>query len=133
LASKVTDAGFDSGDAATFVDGERLLRRPDDALTVRVESAFEGRFRLGALLSRVGSRDDIRFGRFPQPDRRVELPAYTTLDLSGTVTVLHRRRGTPGLDLTARVENLLDQRYEQAVGFPARGRGVFVGVSTRVH
>jgi vitamin B12 transporter len=132
LASKVTDAGFDSGDAATFVEGERLLRRPEDALAVRVQSAFAGRIRLGAMLSWAGPRDDVRFGQFPEPNQRVELPSYITLDLSGTFTVLHRRRGTPGLDLTARVENLFDESYEQAVAFPARGRGVFVGLSTHV-
>jgi outer membrane cobalamin receptor len=114
------------------VEGERLLRRPKDALTVRVESAFAGRVRLGAMLSWAGSRDDIRFGQFPEPSQRVELPSYTTLDLSGTFTVLHRRRGTPGLDLTTRIENLLDERYEQGVGFAARGRGVFLGLSTSV-
>jgi vitamin B12 transporter len=132
LWTKVTDAGFDSGDAATFVEDERLLRRPDDALTLRLESAFAGRIRLGALLSWVGGRDDIRFGQFPEPNQRVELPDYTTLDLSGTFTVLHRRRGLPSLDLTARVENLFDEDYEQAVGFPARGRGVFIGLSSRL-
>jgi vitamin B12 transporter len=132
LASEVTDAGFDSGDAATFVEGDRLLRRPDDALTVRLESAFAARIRLGAVLSWVGSRDDVRFGQFPEPNQRVELPAYTTLDLSGTFTVLHRRQGRPSLDVTARIENLFAESYEQAVAFPARGRGVFVGGSTHV-
>jgi outer membrane cobalamin receptor len=63
----------------------------------------------------------------------VELPSYTTLDLSTVVTVLGARRGRPGLDLTARVENVFDETYEQAVGFPARGRGLFIGASTVVH
>ena len=132
VASEVTDAGFDSGEAATFVEGQRLLRRPKDALTVRLESFLAGRVRLGALLTWVGSRDDIRFGQFPEPNQRVELPSYTTLDLSSVVTVLPRRGGTPGLDLTARVENIFDESYEQAVAFPARGRGVFVGLATRI-
>ncbi len=132
LISKVTDAGFDSGDAATFVEGERLLRRPDDAFSVRLESAFAARIRLQAMLSWVGSRDDVRFGQFPEPNQRVELPSYTTLDLSGTFTVLHRRQGRPSLDVTGRIENLFDESYEQAVAFPARGRGVFVGLSTHV-
>ena len=132
VGSKVTDAGFDSGDAATFVEGERLLRRPENALAFRLESAFAERIRLGALLTWVGPRDDVRFGQFPEPSQRVELPSYATLDLSGTFTVLHGRRATPGLDLTARVENLFDESYEQGVGFPARGRGVFVGASTSV-
>ncbi len=130
--SEVTDAGFDSGDAATFVEGERLLRRPSDALSLRVETAVADRARLGAMLSWVGTRDDIRFGQFPEPSQRVELPSYTTLDLSGTLTVLHSRSRVPGLDLTARVENLFDERYEQVVGFPARGRGIFVGVSSQI-
>ncbi len=130
--SEVTDAGFDSGDAATFVEGERLLRRPSDALSLRVETAVADRARLGAMLSWVGTRDDIRFGQFPEPSQRVKLPSYTTLDLSGTLTVLHSRSRVPGLDLTARVENLFDERYEQVVGFPARGRGIFVGVSSQI-
>jgi vitamin B12 transporter len=132
LWTEVTDAGFDAGDAATFVEGARLLRRPDDAVTGRVESTLAGRLRLGAVLAWVGSRDDVRFGQFPEPSRRVELPSYTTLDLSGVFTVLAGRRGRPGLDLTARLENVFDERYEQSVGFPARGRGIFLGASTEL-
>jgi vitamin B12 transporter len=132
LHTKVTDAGFDSGDAATFVEGERLLRRPDDAVTVRADAALAERFRLGARLLWAGSRDDIQFALFPDPSRRVTLPRYATLDLSATATVLRGRGGTPGLELTARVENLFDKNYEQAVGFPARGRGIFLGASTTV-
>jgi vitamin B12 transporter len=130
LATRVTDAGFDSGDAATFLQGDRLLRRPDDAVTVRADAALADRLRLGATLLWVGSRDDIRFALFPAPSRRVTLPSYATVNLSATATVLRGRPGRPGLEVTARVENLLDEDYEQAVGYPARGRGVFVGGST---
>jgi vitamin B12 transporter len=132
LWTEVTDAGFDAGEAATFVEGERLLRRPDDAVRGDLETMVAGRARLGATLTWAGPRDDIRFGQFPEPNQRVELPSYTTLDLSGVVTVLPGRRGRPSLELTARVENVFDEQYEQSVGFPARGRGVFVGVSTDV-
>jgi outer membrane cobalamin receptor len=130
LDTRVTDAGFDSGDAATFLQGDRLLRRPDDAITVRTDAALAGRLRLGATLLWAGSRDDIRFALFPEPSRRVTLPSYATVNLSATATVLRGRPGRPGLDVTARVENLLDEDYEQAVGYPARGRGIFVGAST---
>ena len=133
LWTEVTDAGFDAGDAATFVEGERLLRRPDDAVSAMVETTVAERARLGATLTWSGPRDDILFGQFPEPNQRVKLPSYTTLDLSSVLTVLPARRGRPGLDLTARVENVFDEQYEQSVGFPARGRGVFVGVSTVVH
>ena len=132
LWTEVTDAGFDAGDAATFVEGQRLLRRPDDAISARLETAIAERARLGATLIWSGPRDDIRFGQFPEPNQRVELPSYTTLDLSSLVTVLPPRRGRPGLEITLRVENVFDEQYEQSAGFPARGRGVFIGASTGV-
>jgi vitamin B12 transporter len=132
LWTEVTDAGFDAGEAATFVEGERLLRRPDDAVSAQLETTAIERARLGATLTWSGPRDDIRFGQFPEPNQRVELPSYTTLDLSGVVTLLAERRGRPGLELTARVENVFDEQYEQSVGFPARGRGLFIGASTGV-
>ncbi|HJX87555.1 MAG TPA: TonB-dependent receptor, partial [Gemmatimonadales bacterium] len=132
LSTEVTDAGFDSGEAATFVEGDRLLRRPDDAVTVRADATVTDRVRLGATVEWVGSRDDIRFAPFPEPSQRVTLPSYTTLNLSATATLLHARPGTPGLDLTARVENLFDEDYEQVAGYPARGRGLFVGASAQV-
>jgi outer membrane cobalamin receptor len=102
-------------------------------VTLRAGYGGEGRLRLGAVLNWVGDRDDIRFAQFPEPSRRLELPAYTTVDLSGRFTVLHPGGGAaPGLDLTARVENLLDEEYEQAVGYPSPGRAIFVGLATHV-
>lgn len=132
LWTEVTDAGFDAGEAATFVEGERLLRRPDEALTAVLEGTVADRVRLGATLTWAAPRDDIRFGQFPEPSQRVELPSYATLDLSTVVTALPGRRGRPSLQLTARVENVFDERYEQSVGFPARPRGIFVGLSSDV-
>jgi vitamin B12 transporter len=130
--TEVTDAGFDAGGAATFVEGERLLRRPADAVAVQLQTVVARRVRVAAAFTWAGSRDDIRFGQFPEPNQRVELPGYTTLDLSTVITVLAARRGRPGLALTGRVENVFDEQYEQSVGFPARSRGVFVGLSTDV-
>jgi vitamin B12 transporter len=132
LWTEVTDAGFAAGEAATFVEGERLLRRPDDAVAATLETVLAGRVRLGGTLTWSGARDDLRFGQFPEPNQRVELPSYTTLDLSGVVTVVSGRRGRPGVEVRARLENVFNARYEQSVGFPARRRGVFVGVSTDV-
>jgi outer membrane cobalamin receptor len=85
------------------------------------------------VLTWVGERDDVRFAQFPDPSVRVELPAYTTVDLSGRLTVLRSGAGhRPGLDLTARVENLFDEQYQQAVNFRSPGRAIFVGVATHV-
>ena len=60
------------------------------------------------------------------------LPSYGTLDLSGGWTVLTPRGITPGLDLTARVENLFDATYEQAANYRSPGRTIFVGATAHV-
>jgi vitamin B12 transporter len=133
LHTEVTDAGIEVDESATFVEGRRLLRRPSDAVTLRADYGGDRRLRLGAVLAWVGDRDDIRFAPFPEPSRRVELPAYATLDLSGRFALLRGGAGgAPGLDLTARVENLFDEDYEQVVSFVSPGRAIFVGVATHV-
>jgi vitamin B12 transporter len=132
LHTEVTDAGFDSGEDATFVSGGRLLRRPDDLVTLRAQSAVTRRGRAAAVLTLVGGRDDLRFGAFPEPTRRVTLPSYVTLDLSGGFTLLEPRGSTPGLDLTARLENALDERYEQAANYRSPGRTILIGASAHV-
>jgi vitamin B12 transporter len=132
LHTEVTDAGFDSGEDATFVNGQRLLRRPDDLLTFGLQSDLMHRGRVGAVLTVVGSREDVRFAAFPDPSRRVTLPSYATLDLSGSLAVFLPRGNRPGFDITARVENLLDKSYEQAANYRSPGRTILIGVATRV-
>ena len=132
LHTEVTDAGFDSGEDATFVNGRRLLRRPDDLLTLSARLSPVEQWRVGAVLTVVGGRDDLRFAQFPDPTVRVTLPSYATLDLSGGWTVLPPRGAIPGLDLNARVENLFDESYEQAANYRSPGRTIVVGATAHV-
>jgi vitamin B12 transporter len=132
LHTEVTDAGFDSGDDATFVNGRRLLRRPDDLVTLSARFAQASLWRAGVVLTVVGGRDDLRFGVFPEPTRRVTLPSYATVDLSAGWTLFAPRGAAPGLDLTARVENLFDASYQQAVNFHSPGRTIIVGAAAQV-
>jgi vitamin B12 transporter len=132
LHSEVQDAGFDSGEDATFVEGHRLLRRPAHLVSLRAGTSAARRVRAGAVLTVVGARDDLRFAQFPEPTRRVELPAYATLDLSGGIALLPARPGRPGFDLLVRVDNVLDEEYEQAAGYLSPGRTLVVGGTARV-
>lgn len=43
------------------------------------------------------------------------------------MTVVEARRGLPGFALTVRGENLFDASYEEAFGFTAPGRGLYLG------
>jgi vitamin B12 transporter len=70
----------------------------------------------GVTARYVGAREDV--GRVP-------LGGYSTLEVAGSW------RARDGVAPFARVENLLDRRYEEARGFPAPGRSWVVGVSLR--
>ena len=85
LSTKVIDAGFSSGAGATFVEGERLLRRP--TTTVNGEVTYRGwqRASFSVAVRHVGQRDDRNFTPFPAEP--VVLPSYTTVDLAMQILV----------------------------------------------
>ncbi len=121
LDTEVIDAGFDSGDGATFVEGARLLRRPTTTLNVTAMYRGWDRGVISAVVNHVGDRDDRDFATF-KPE---VLPAYTTVDLALQIELLPRT--DLGLTWTLRVENVFGQEYVEVFGFPARGRTIFVG------
>ncbi|HEX6643333.1 MAG TPA: TonB-dependent receptor [Gemmatimonadales bacterium] len=107
-----------------FIDGEPLLRRPGHHGRVHGDYRFPGGAVIAVAVSAVGSRADIDFSTFG----RVELEGYRLAEASMLVPVVAAEGGRPGLVLTARVENAFDSDHETIVGFPARGRAIFVGV-----
>jgi vitamin B12 transporter len=124
LDTEVVDAGFDSGPGATFVEGERLLRRPEQTLGMGASTSPATGVRISTRLDRVAERDDLDFSSFPAT--RVTLEAYTLIDAAVSY-VLAPGSATP-LEFTLRGENLLDADYEGAFGFRAPGRAVTLGV-----
>ena len=104
--------------------GKPLLRRPKHtaAATAIVRITEAAGLELG--LRHTGERMDL-----PRlyPRQRVMLPAYTVVDLAAEFQVAEARAGRPGFTLTVRAENLTGSEYEEAFGFAAPGRGVYVG------
>jgi vitamin B12 transporter len=125
LDTEVIDSGFDSGEGATFVEGERLLRRPHLVLGGSAGYRVDGRGVLRASLRRVGEREDRDFSAFPATP--VTLDAYTLVGVGGEVTVLDGVDG-PALAVTLRADNLLDAEYQEVFGFAAPGRQFYLGV-----
>ena len=125
LKTEVIDAGLDSGEGATFVDGERLLRRPSNTVNASVIYRGWNRGVFTLVMHHVGDRDDRDFASFPAS--AVVLPAYTTVDLSAQIELLPRPAAALEVTGTLRVENVFDEQYAGVFGFPARGRTVFVG------
>ena len=125
LRTKVLDAGFDEGPGATFVDGEALLRRPVHSAAFDIGWVAYGLLSLDALISVVGTRSDRDFTTFPATP--VALKPHTSVDLAGSWSLFSWASKGSTLDLTFRAENLLDSKYEEVVGFPGPGRGIYVG------
>ncbi len=55
-------------------------------------------------------------------------PGYYRIDIGGTYRLLGRTAFMERLDFTARVDNVTDNTYTEAPGFPARGFTALVGL-----
>tara|TARA_B100000686_G_C16800236_1_gene985418 strand:+ start:2319 stop:4130 length:1812 start_codon:yes stop_codon:yes gene_type:complete len=83
------------------LDNVRLLRRPEDSITLSIIKNI-GQHRLGLSLVANGDRKD--FGQ-------VNLPGYALVNLTGQLAITDKWR------LNGRIENLLDREYETAFGY----------------
>src|SRR5690606_29425288 len=112
------DAG--GGTSPAFQERTSLVRRPDvtAALGIRWQPLSSTTVRVD--LHHLGARDDVDYRGWPAI--RVQLPSRTTTDLAATWSL------APGLTVTGQVENLFAARWEQVVGFRARGRVLHLGV-----
>jgi vitamin B12 transporter len=93
--------------------GQRLSRR------ARTMASFGASVPLGQWT--VGG--DLRYtGARPDAPANPSLPAYTVANLTTRYAL------TPGIALTARIDNLFDRKYQTAYGFNQSGRAAYVGV-----
>ncbi|QIL02521.1 TonB-dependent receptor [Sphingomonas sinipercae] len=106
-ADQPTDAGV-----------QAELRRPRHSGSVTVDGRMS-RWSYGASVSYVGARRD-----------RQELPPYAIVGLDryilGNARIAYRL--SPTLDIFARVSNVFDEDYRDAVDYRTEGRGAFAGI-----
>jgi vitamin B12 transporter len=122
LRTRVDDAGLQTGESATFVEGNRLLRRPSTTAGGTFAYDFPGRATATVGVVHTGGRDDRDFSTFPATP--VVLPSYTRVDVGFTRSIELGAR----FDLVMRLENLLGARYEEIANYPAAGRSLTIGV-----
>lgn len=101
-------------------DGKPLLRRPrhQGSLDLGVPVGHRGDVALGVRF--MGEREDRDFSIFPA--ERVTLDGYSLMRMAASWDVSDTVR------LFGRIENLLDEEYEEARHFGTEGRAAFVGV-----
>ena len=110
-------AGFTYLEADNLTSNTRLLRRPRQSFTADVWHAF-GSVSVGSGVTIAAHRLDVNARTFAT----IGGEDYTVVRLYGTW------QATPRLAVKARLENLLDEKYEEVNGYPALGFGAFAGV-----
>jgi vitamin B12 transporter len=108
-------------EAKNLASGSRLLRRPEHTGNIGGNWHFLERFNLNTNLSLVSARADIDAATFGTTSDR----PYAKWDVALSVEV-HKN-----LEIFGRVENLLDERYEEANGYPALGRIFWGGMKLK--
>ena len=104
-----------SGNAITEV------RRPEHTGSVSMDYSFN-HVSVNLVVFRTGSQEDDYFPPFPPYQERVVLDGFTLVELSG------QYRLNDHLTLTGRIENALDEDYEQVFGFESAGAAAYFGV-----
>ena len=105
-------------------DGQVEVRRPRHVGSAAITYAL--RNAAGAITLAVdhnGRQEDLDFRSFTSA--RVSLRDYTLVRLAGQYNL------TRNVSLTARVENLLDQDYEEVFSYRPSGRAYYAGVQAR--
>ena len=116
-------AAYTCLDATDRSTGLQLERRPEHRGSLLANWQIIPELSANASLQVVGARPDQDFSVFPST--RVTLPSYTKIDLGLSWKV------RKNVSLYGRVENLTDEQYEEAYGFPSLGRTGAVGIVMR--
>ena len=127
FALRASHAVVDGEFHATPVSGPAPLpRRASRTTAVSLTVPVGSRLLLIGDHAHTGPRHDVRF--FPaDPFSRAEvLPSYDLVAVGATYQLPSRR--SLALELTARIDNLLDERYESIAGFATERRTGSVGV-----
>ena len=104
-------------------DGSVEVRRPKHELGLGMTARLlGGRARVSADLRHVaGNYDTQYFGTYST----VELPSYTTVDVSARYALSER------VDATLRIANLFDEKVSDVWGYAGRDRTIYVGIDAR--
>jgi vitamin B12 transporter len=113
LRSSTASTGFQ-------VPGEHLLRRPVNSGNIWLNAHYR-RLNLNVNAYFTGVRTDSDFDGFGLTRN----PGYARFDIASSYTIGR------GISLYARASNLFDKQYQDAIGFPALGRDVRVGMNYR--
>lgn len=120
------------GAAYTWLDatdntGLMELRRPEHQARFDVDWRFLGdRARINVAAIYNGDMQDLGFLSGPPFSRRVTLDDYWLVRVAGSYEI------APGLEAFGRVENLLDQDYQEVLGYESAGIAAYAGLRLKL-
>lgn len=122
LRAAYTYLDADELDPAT---GEKLqeIRRPENTASINLNYRFlDNKANLNVSATYNGSQIDNFFPPFPASPQRVTLESFTLVNMSARYHLSER------LTLFARIENFLDEEYEEVYGFASTGLAAYAGL-----
>ena len=119
LAIKASYTYTDSEDKVT---GLEFIRRPKNKAGLDVNYQLTDKANANLSVAYVGPRKDVFFDNATGMSSRVTLDSYVLVNLAVSYDV------TKGLTVFGRLENVLDQRYEEVKGYGTPGFGAFAGL-----
>ena len=102
-------------------DGSRLLQVPYHQLSLTLDADLSDRLSAGLGLTHVAGRLDNDANTFSP----VAMPDYTVLNTQVSYDL------NDATELYLKVENLLDEDYQQVNGYAAAGRSVYLGLQAK--
>jgi vitamin B12 transporter len=104
-------------------NGSELVRRARHLASANVNYAFlDERANLNLAVDYNGEQRDSQFSNFFATRSTVTLDEFVLVNIAGSYKL------TDIIQLTARVENLLDEDYQEVLGFDAPGIGGYLGL-----
>ena len=117
---------LDATETDTFGNDLKEIRRPEHIASINLNYVFlNGRGNINLNMFYNGKQLDTYFPPFPQPMQRVTLDDYVFVNLTADWQL------TESVSLYGRIENLLDENYEEIFGFATPGIGAYAGVRVR--
>ncbi len=117
---------LDSSETTSLDERVREARRPRHMASLNTNYRFaDERGNLNLNINYNGAQLDNFFAPPLYLSEQVELEGFTVVGLAGSWKL------TDDLELTARVSNLLDEDYEEILGFARPGRAVYAGLRGR--
>ncbi|MEW6501129.1 MAG: TonB-dependent receptor [Thermodesulfobacteriota bacterium] len=101
--------------------GARLTRRPLNKASLSAACRFSEKLRGNVDLLWVGERDEISSAKDRYGNRVYTLDSYTVVNVAGSYAL------TPHLDLYGRIDNLFDEKYEEAWSYATPGLSAYGG------